>query len=147
MLHIRLDSENLRKIAEDAIKRGEYGIVIWHTQARWCNLRESFSPHDELFNELAKEIQSGKAMWFNIERHSSEELKIKTRKDLDYTAIEWVGIAEAIASAKRIVEDEEYCNWLSRICQFYPLMGPVTVFPSMHLSSAHFNPVIAKSES
>ena len=133
MLRIEMTEENLRKIAEDALKRGEYGVVIWQTETHWRNLRESFSVDSEIFSVIAEKIQNGKAMWFNIERHDYEEM-----------TVEWVGFCELAVSAKRLVEDEEYLNWIRRVCQYYPLKGPVTTVPSMHLSSAHFNLAITK---
>lgn len=144
MLRIEMTEENLRKIAEDALKRGEYGVVIWQTETHWRNLRESFSVDSEIFSVIAEKIQNGKAMWFNIERHDYEEMRSKTRNDDDYMTVEWVGFCELAVSAKRLVEDEEYLNWIRRVCQYYPLKGPVTTVPSMHLSSAHFNLAITK---
>ena len=145
MLYIPITNHTLQKAAADAISRNEVGILIWSTGSRLINLHDKTTNENPVYQAMMSEVQKGDIIFVDFEKGKwrsingsleSEELSISMQSGVNFR--------ELAVPARAVASDGDYCERITQICNRFLLSGPITTFPSGHLSSIHFNPSILK---
>lgn len=145
MLYIPITNSNLQKTAEDALKRNEVGILIWATGTRWRHLHDSVKAENPIYQAMMSEVQMGNIVLLNFARDQWRSIEWTARNEgLGILKEDFRTFKDLAAPARNIANDNDYREWVTSICDIYHLTGPITTFPSGHLSSIHFNPNIIK---
>lgn len=123
-----ISADLLRKAAEDAEKRDQYGIIIWPSEVKWRSLHRFVDANSPLVPEIAMYLQSHTKCWVSFVKG-----RVSPAQSEGYSLV---------IPTHCILTRKDYCRKILQDCP--PNVGvPISMFPSMHLSAIHLNPSLS----
>lgn len=123
-----ITSEGLLQAAEDAIKRNETGIIIWSGPDKWRVLAGRLTATSAAHKKAMEYIRKGQGYWLYLGRDGS----LETESDKAFAQI-------LVLPAYRVESSYNYRRRNAASLKSQRMQGPITMMPSMHLSSADYN--------
>lgn len=125
-----ISSNLLLKAAEDAEKRGQYGLIIWSSKLKWRNIHRFVNIDDALLFQIADALQNEneKMCWVGF---AKKEVALEPKRDY-----------VLVISTSMILSSRDYLN---KVLRNSPLgsVVPISTLPSNHLSAIHLNTSLA----
>ena len=135
MLQVEWNEYLLQAIGEEAIKRGQIGIIFWCNSNRWHLHHKRISCDKANCKRVEEKLQEGYTAWSDFGKKNLQEI---FEEKCDNDGSDENRFAELVVPAKELVADTGYRNWILRILKSKEIQGPVTLFPIVRLSNIHF---------
>lgn len=124
-----ITAEDLLKAAEDAIDRDELGLLVWESPEKWRYLNGRVTAGTEVHKKAMQYITNGQGVWLNLDQSGN---LVEGEKDA-YAKI-------LVLPAENVAGSHNYRRRNASSLNFQKMEGPISMMPSVHVSSIYFNP-------
>ena len=132
----KITAEFLRRVAEDAQKRNQFGLIIWWNWDEHKYKSKFILPSSEIYDKIASSVQDSKPVIVNASPFYSF---LTTYFDWDPHAVDIPRTLLAV-SLRDVVYSADFRKEIAEYCSNSGIEGPITLIPSTRLSPLYINP-------